>query len=87
MVDTDCFISNHENKKRPMRPIPISAAKKIADTYGYDQIVIIGRRVGEPPDPYGEHVTTYGIDKDHCESAALQGDTLKRFMGWPESEL
>lgn len=29
-----------------MRPIPISAARQIAEAYGYDQVVIIARKVG-----------------------------------------
>lgn len=72
---------------RPMRPIPIAAAERIAKDYGYDQVVIIARRVGAPPEPHGEHVTTYGVDRAHCESAAAQGRALKRFMGWPEEKL
>jgi len=28
------------------KPIPISVVKKIAETYGYDQIIVIGRKVG-----------------------------------------
>ena len=67
---------------RPMKPIPIAAAKRIATEYGYDQIVVYARRVGEDPDPHGEHMTTYGVDKVHCDVAARMGDVLKRFMGW-----
>lgn len=55
-----------------MRPIPISAAEQIAKKYGYDQVVIIARAVGE-----GEHVTTYGRDKPNCDVAARTGDFLK----------
>jgi hypothetical protein len=63
-----------------MKRIPISAAKKIADAYNYDQVYVIGRKVGE-----GEHVTTYGKDKANCETAARVGDFLKyKVMGWPE---
>jgi len=63
-----------------MKPIPISAAKDISQRYGYDQIVVIGRRVGE-----GEHVTTYGRDKANCDVAAKIGDFIKfKIMGWPE---
>jgi hypothetical protein len=62
-----------------MKPIPIAAAERIAKLYGYDQVVVIARKVDE-----GEHVTTYGVNKEHCESAALQGKALKRFMGWPD---
>lgn len=61
-----------------MKAIPISAAEKVAKEFGYDQIVIIGRKVGE-----GEHVTTYGINKEHCKVAAMMGDHLKyKIMGW-----
>lgn len=61
-----------------MKPIPISAAKEIAEKYGYHQIVIIGRTVD-----VGEHVTTYGKDKANCDVAARIGDFLKfKVMGW-----
>lgn len=61
-----------------MKAIPISAAEKVAEEFGYDQIVIIGRKIGE-----GEHVTTYGINKEHCKIAAIMGDHLKyKVMGW-----
>ncbi len=61
-----------------MKPIPISAAQHIAKTYGYDQVIVIGRAVGE-----GEHVTTYGRNKEHCAVAARVGEFLKhKVMGW-----
>ena len=47
--------------------IPISAAKAIAEKFGYHQVVIIARAVG--PDGR-EHCTTYGIDKANCDAAA-----------------
>lgn len=60
-----------------MKRIPISAAKAIADNYGYDQVIIIARKVGE-----GEHCTTYGVNKEHCAVAAAAGDFLKfKVMG------
>jgi len=63
-----------------MKPIPINAAKHIADTYGYSQVVIIARAVG---DSGGEHVTTYGVDKENCDVAARIGDFLKyKVMNW-----
>lgn len=69
----------------PMKPIPIAAARDIAERYGYDQVIIIGRRVGRGPDPHGEHCTTYGRDKAHCEIAARIGNFLKfKVMGWVE---
>jgi hypothetical protein len=64
-----------------MKPIPISTAKQIAKAYGYDQVVIIARDIGEDG---GEHVTTYGTDKANCEVAARIGDFIKhKIMGWP----
>jgi hypothetical protein len=60
-----------------MKRIPISAAQLIADKYGYDQVVVYARKVGE-----GEHMTTYGVTKEHCGIAARMGATLQKFMGW-----
>jgi hypothetical protein len=63
--------------------IPISAAAHIAKTYGYDQVIIYARKVGNAPNPHGEHMTTYGVDKANCDAAATIGDFLKdEIMGW-----
>ena len=70
-------------KHRPLKPIPISAAKAIAERYGYDQVIVLGRRVGDAPEPCGEHLTTYGRNRAHCAVAAKIGDFLKfKVMGW-----
>lgn len=67
-----------------MKPIPISAGKAIAEEYGYDQVIIIARKVGKDG---GEHCTTYGVDKVHCDVAAQCGDFLKfKVMGWHEEQ-
>ena len=67
-----------------MKAIPISAAKKIADEYGYDQVIIIARKVGlGDVIPNGEHCTTYGVNKANCAVAAKIGDYLKyEIMKW-----
>lgn len=66
-----------------MKRIPISAAKRIAEEYGYDQVVIYARKVGADPEPHGEHMTTYGITKAHCSAAGRIGDFLKyKIFGW-----
>lgn len=65
-----------------MKEIPISAAKDIAKKYGYDQVVIYARKVDTEEQAGGEHMTTYGVNKEHCNIAARMGDTLKKFMGW-----
>ncbi len=63
-----------------MRKIPIGAAREIAERYGYHQIVIVGRAIG---DDGREHVTTYGVDRANCDIAARIGDFFKRkLMGW-----
>lgn len=70
-----------------MKPIPVSAGKEIAEKYGYDQVIIIARKVGESPAPHGEHCTTYGVSKEHCDVAARCGDFLKfNVMGWHKGE-
>ena len=64
--------------------IPISAAKKVALDFGYDQVIIIGRKVGVGG---REHCTTYGVNKEHCSVAARAGDFLKyKVMGWAAAE-
>ncbi len=70
-----------------MKRIPIAAAKRIADQYDYDQVIIIARKVGVAPDAHGEHITSYGASAAHCASAELQVEALKRFMGWPPASL
>jgi hypothetical protein len=65
-----------------MKRIPIVACKYIAEQYGYDQVVVVARATG---DEGGEHVTTYGRDKEHCAVAARMGDFFKHeLMGWPK---
>jgi len=68
-----------------MKSIPISAARRIAEEYGYDQVVIVARKCGEGEDQSrGEHCTTYGVDKAHCAVAARIGHFFKhKLMGWP----
>ncbi len=68
-----------------MKPIPISAAETIAKKYGYDQVMIYARKVGDDPNLHSEHVTTYGVNRAHCDAAAKIGDFLKyKIMGWNE---
>lgn len=72
-----------------MKPIPISAAKHIAKGYGYDQVIVYARKVGDPANDWmggGEHMTTYGIDRANCDAAAKIGNFLKyKIMGWNET--
>lgn len=64
------------------KPIPISAGKKIADEFDYDQVIIYVRKIG---DDGVEHVTTYGKDKTHCDAVAKIGNHLKyKVFGWDQ---
>jgi hypothetical protein len=62
------------------KPIPIAAAREIADRFEKDQVVIVtwdwkhGRT----------HVTTYGRTLADCEQAAVGGNAVKRALGWPD---
>ena len=71
--------------KRGGARVPIRAAENIAKDYGYDQVVIIARKVGENG---VEHCTTYGVDKANCDVAARIGDFLKyKVMGGARENL
>jgi len=64
--------------------IPISAGKRIAKMYGYDQVIILGRKTGEGG---MEHLTTYGITKIHCGIAGRIGSFLRReVMKWESDD-
>lgn len=65
-----------------MKRIPITAARHIAETYGYDQVIIYARKVGDDPEPHGENITTYGATKLHCSVAARISARLQELMGW-----
>ncbi len=66
-----------------MKRIPIEAAKKIAKEYGYDQVMIYARKVDTPEKTGGEHMTTYGVNKKHCDAMARIGKFLQsKIMKW-----
>jgi hypothetical protein len=69
--------------RRAMRAIPIAEARNLAEQYGYDQVIILARRIGRDG---GEHVTTYGRNGTNADIAARMGDFLKHhIMGWPRT--
>jgi hypothetical protein len=68
-------------RKDSPAPIEVEAAKQVAEKFGYDQIIIIGRRIGGDGK---EWVTTYGRDPANSEAAILIGEYLKyKIMKWP----
>lgn len=60
--------------------IPISAAQEISEKYGYDQVLIYGRR--HSGEEQREYLITYGATKEDCRVAGLMSKTLQNFMGW-----
>lgn len=65
-----------------MKRIPITAAKAIAEQYGYEQVMIYARKVGDTPD-CGEWVTTYGTTKAHCSAMAkIAAYIQEKILGW-----
>lgn len=63
-----------------MKRIPIKAAKEIAEKYGYDQVMIYARKVGEDG---MEHMTTYGVTKEHCKAIGDAAEFLQqKILKW-----
>ena len=63
------------------QPIPVTDAELIAKARGYDQVIIVARKVGSLG---GEWLTTYGVDPENSQAAAHIGLYFKhRLMGWP----
>lgn len=60
--------------------IPIAAAKRIADEYSKDQVIVVtwDKATGTT------WVTTYGKTVEECAQAAEGGNRVKRALGWPE---
>lgn len=64
------------------RPIPISAARDIAEEYGKQQVIIVTWDA-----VHGlTHVTTYGDTVEACVQAAEGGNRVKAALGWPPEE-
>ena len=60
--------------------IPITAAKKIGEEFGYTQIIIHAYD-GETE---CQCVTSWGKSLDDCDNAAQGGNAIKKLLGWPE---
>ena len=60
-------------KRLDINRVPIKKARDIAREFGYDQVIILARLIGEDPEPYGCWVTTYGRNEEHCDAAELIG--------------
>ena len=58
--------------------IPIKAAREFAASQGLSQIIVLGW------DGKLTHVVTYGKTLEDCDQAALVGNRIKEFLGWPK---
>lgn len=56
--------------------IPIAAARRIAEQYGYEQVIILAR------EPEQGWVTTYGVTRELCRGAAAMAERLRATLGW-----
>ena len=66
------------------KKIPIAAAKVLAKKFGYDQVVILARKVSDPEDRGGWAACSYGKDEAHCQAA---GKIVNAFAGLEEGRL
>jgi hypothetical protein len=51
------------------------------DMHRWRGLTCRARKVGEDG---GEHMTTYGKNREHCDAAGKIGRALQRFMGWTD---
>jgi hypothetical protein len=59
------------------KPIPIAAAKRIAQQYDKNQVVIIAQDEAHQK----QHVTTYGKSLEDSREAAKAGNYFKKILG------
>ena len=59
------------------KPIPVAEAKRIAETYGYDQVII----VAWDAETGGTHITTFGTRTEHKKLAAQGGARIAEILG------
>lgn len=63
--------------------IPISAAKSVANDFGYTQVII----TAFDKTTSTTSVCTYGKSQEDCQQAAQGGNFVKKALGWPESAI
>lgn len=68
-----------------MQTIPVKEARKIAEKYGYDQVIIHARKMGEDVTAAlrGESMATYGVNAVHDTIIARIGKFIQESVfGW-----
>lgn len=57
--------------KPKMKRVPVAAAKRVNDAYGYDITVLVTWKNG-----VGGYIATYGTNKQNCDWAAQLGSLI-----------
>lgn len=63
--------------RRRVKAIPPAAARRIAQAYGYDQVIMLGRRLDASGEE-GEHVTAWGSNEAATRDARRLGELARR---------
>jgi hypothetical protein len=61
--------------------IPYVELQRLAETYNLSHIIMLAHS----PEPYQDHIVTYGQSIKEADQAAEFGNTLKSALGWPDS--
>jgi hypothetical protein len=59
--------------------IPVSDARALGKKHGVSHVVVIAY----DEDSETEHVVTWGKTPSKCRDAAMQGQSIKEYLGWP----
>jgi hypothetical protein len=59
------------------KPIPVAEAKRIAEQYAYDQVIVVAWN-GETG---STHITTFGTKPEYKKMAAQGGDRIAEILG------
>jgi len=59
------------------KPIPVAEARRIAEEYAYDQVIIVAWNA----ETGGLHITTYGTLPQFKKMAAQGGDRIAEILG------
>lgn len=63
--------------RRRVKAIPPAAAKRIAQAYGYDQVIVLGRRLDASGEA-GEHVVAWGPNEAATRDVVRLGELARR---------
>ncbi len=59
------------------KPIPVAEARRIAEEFSYDQVIIVAWNA----ETGGTHITTHGTEPQFKKMAAQGGDRIAKILG------